>query len=110
MLLSSSSRLSPLLVSKSSDLTQNFGNPQIQDVGLWGRERVKKAAGEDPRVLDGHAMADWRAYQIADHIQNAGGFSLSRSAENTVWVPGRRNHNARLAFTSHTLELANRRR
>ncbi|MFG0863138.1 histidine phosphatase family protein [Pseudomonas sp. CJQ_13] len=45
-----------------------------------------------PRVLDGQAMADWRAYEIENHIQNGGGFSLSRSAGDAVWALGRRNH------------------
>lgn len=43
-----------------------------------------------PRALDGPAMADWRAYEIENHIQNAGGFSLSRSAGDAVWTLGTR--------------------
>lgn len=44
-----------------------------------------------PRVLDGKAMADWRTYEIENHIQNGYGFSLLRGADDAAWTLGRRN-------------------
>jgi broad specificity phosphatase PhoE len=62
-----------------------FSHGQYLNAVAWLLERK-------PRVLDGRAMADWRAYEIENHIQNAGGFSLSRSAGDAAWALGRRNH------------------
>lgn len=45
-----------------------------------------------PRVLDGQAMADWRSYEIENHIQNGGGFALSRGAGDVLWTLGRREY------------------
>lgn len=62
-----------------------FAHGQYLNAVAWLLERK-------PRVLDGQAMADWRAYEIANHIQNAGGFSLSRSAGDAGWALGTRDH------------------
>lgn len=43
-----------------------------------------------PQVLDSQAMADWRNYEIENHIQNGGGYSLSRKAGDTSWALGHR--------------------
>ncbi|MGY3284370.1 broad specificity phosphatase PhoE [Pseudomonas fulva] len=45
-----------------------------------------------PRVLDAQAMADWRSYEIENHIQNGGGFALSRDAGDVLWTLGGRNY------------------
>lgn len=65
-----------------------FSHGQYLNAVAWLLERK-------PRVLDGQAMADWRAYEIENHIQNAGGFSLSRSTGDAIWKLG-----ARVTLTS----------
>lgn len=62
-----------------------FSHGQYLNAVAWLLERK-------PEVLDGQAMADWRAYEIESHIQNAGGFSLSRSAGDAGWALGTRDH------------------
>ncbi|WP_347929178.1 histidine phosphatase family protein [Pseudomonas helvetica] len=42
-----------------------------------------------PLEVDGHAMLDWRQYEIANHVPNCQGFSLSRHADGKDWVLGR---------------------
>jgi broad specificity phosphatase PhoE len=62
-----------------------FSHGQYLNAVAWLLERK-------PQVLDGQAMADWRVYEIENHIQNAGGFSLSRSAGDAGWALGTRDH------------------
>lgn len=45
-----------------------------------------------PQLLDGHAMADWRRYEIGNHIPNCCGLSISRSAHDVAWTFGQRNY------------------
>ena len=62
-----------------------FAHGQYLNAVAWLLERK-------PRILDGQAMADWRAYEIENHIQNAGGFSISRCTGDAVWALGTRDH------------------
>ncbi|MNO29484.1 putative phosphoserine phosphatase 2 [compost metagenome] len=62
-----------------------FSHGQFLNAVAWLLERK-------PRVLDGQAMTDWRTYEIENHIQNGGGFSLSRSAGDAVWKLGNRDY------------------
>lgn len=42
-----------------------------------------------PQEIDGDAMLDWRKYEIANHIPNCQGLSLSRHTEGRGWGLGR---------------------
>lgn len=42
-----------------------------------------------PQEIDGDAMLDWRKYEIANHIPNCQGFSLSRHMDGRGWGLGR---------------------
>ncbi|WP_034048528.1 histidine phosphatase family protein [Pseudomonas aeruginosa] len=39
-----------------------------------------------PQEIDGDAMLDWRKYEIANHIPNCQGFSLSRHTDGWNWA------------------------
>ncbi|MBF8726763.1 histidine phosphatase family protein [Pseudomonas putida] len=43
-----------------------------------------------PNMLNGQAMSDWRSYEIEHHVQNAGGFILSKMASDDAWALGKR--------------------
>lgn len=45
-----------------------------------------------PQIIDGRAMADWRKYEIDNHIPNCFGFSISRSVPDAPWALGKRNY------------------
>lgn len=45
-----------------------------------------------PQLLDGRAMADWRRYEIDNHIPNCCGLSILRSAHDVAWTFGQRNY------------------
>ncbi len=55
-----------------------FSHGQYLNAVAWLLERK-------PRVLDVQAMADWRTYEIENHIRNGGGYSLSRRAGDIAW-------------------------
>jgi len=60
-----------------------FSHGQYLNAVAWLLERK-------PRAMDGQAMMDWRTYEIENHIDNGGGFSLSKKAGAISLVLGRR--------------------
>lgn len=60
-----------------------FSHGQFLNAVAWLLQRR-------PELLDGHAMTDWRKYEIENHIPNCCGFTLSQSAGDTAWTLGRR--------------------
>lgn len=56
-----------------------FSHGQFLNAVAWLLQRR-------PEILDGHAMTDWRRYEIENHIPNCCGFTLSQSACDTAWI------------------------
>ncbi|WP_145254335.1 histidine phosphatase family protein [Pseudomonas sp. DE0157] len=59
-----------------------FSHGQVMNTVRWLLEKR-------PQVIDGEAMLDWREYEIANHIPNCQGFSLSRHTDGRNWALGR---------------------
>lgn len=55
-----------------------FSHGQFINAVAWRIERM-------PEVLDEAAMADWRAYEIANHVPNCCGYILSKHADDAAW-------------------------
>lgn len=62
-----------------------FSHGQFLNAVAWLLQRR-------PELLDGHAMTDWRKYEIENHIPNCCGFTLSQSARDTAWILDGRNY------------------
>jgi probable phosphoglycerate mutase len=65
-----------------------FAHGQLINAVAWLIERM-------PQQIDGQAMADWREYDIANHVPNCGGYTLIKPAADAAWsvtilVPGGR--------------------
>lgn len=60
-----------------------FSHGQFLNAVAWLLQRR-------PELLDGHAMSDWRKYEIENHIPNCCGFTLFQSVGDTEWTLGRR--------------------
>lgn len=39
----------------------------------------------NPQNIDGPAMADWRQYEILNHVPNCGGYLLTRDVSEAYW-------------------------
>lgn len=59
-----------------------FSHGQVMNTVRWLLEKK-------PQVIDGEAMLNWREYEIANHIPNCQGFSLSRHTDGGSWALGR---------------------
>lgn len=59
-----------------------FSHGQVMNTVRWLLE-------EKPQEIDSRAMLDWREYEIANHIPNCQGFSLSRHTDGKNWALGR---------------------
>ncbi|AAN70025.1 MULTISPECIES: histidine phosphatase family protein [Pseudomonas] len=73
------------LAGHSAANTVVFSHGQFLNAVAWLLERR-------PQSLDRHAMADWRRYEIENHIPNGCGFYLSQSSTGAEWVLGHRNY------------------
>ncbi|MBX8486163.1 histidine phosphatase family protein [Pseudomonas cichorii] len=59
-----------------------FSHGQFINAVAWLIERK-------PQQIDGRAMADWRQYEIANHVPNCGECLLSKDADEAVWKVSR---------------------
>src|SRR5471030_2489881 len=39
-----------------------------------------------PQKIDGQAMAEWREYEITNHVPNCSGYTLSKSSDDADWT------------------------
>ncbi|MDF3926333.1 histidine phosphatase family protein [Pseudomonas putida] len=59
-----------------------FSHGQYLNTVRWLLEK-------QPQEIDADAMLDWRKYEVANHIPNCQGFSLSRHTDGRSWALGR---------------------
>ncbi|GLO12109.1 phosphoglycerate kinase [Pseudomonas putida] len=71
-----------LIAEHSANEIVVFSHGQYLNTVRWLLEKK-------PQVIDGEAMLDWREYEIANHIPNCQGFSLSRHTDGKNWALGR---------------------
>ena len=55
-----------------------FSHGQFINAVAWLIER-------NPQTIDGQAMAEWREYEIANHVPNCSGYTLTKHADGTGW-------------------------
>ena len=55
-----------------------FSHGQVINAVAW---LIKRR----PQILDGRAMADWREYEITNHVPNGGGYLLTKSLDDAAW-------------------------
>jgi hypothetical protein len=55
-----------------------FSHGQVINAVAWLIERR-------PQQIDGRAMADWREYEITNHVPNGGGYVLTKSSDDAAW-------------------------
>lgn len=55
-----------------------FSHGQFINAVAWLIERK-------PEAIDGRAMADWREYEITNHVPNCRGYLLTRHPDNAFW-------------------------
>lgn len=55
-----------------------FSHGQFINAVAWLIER-------QPTEIDSHAMVDWREYEIANHVENCGGYQLMYGQSDSGW-------------------------
>jgi hypothetical protein len=55
-----------------------FSHGQLINAVAWLIERR-------PQQIDSQAMADWREHEIANHVPNCGGYTLTKPADDAAW-------------------------
>ena len=55
-----------------------FSHGQLINAVAWLIER-------NPQTIDGQAMAEWREYEITNHVPNCGGYTLTQYPDDAGW-------------------------
>lgn len=58
-----------------------FSHGQLINAVAWLIER-------DPQAIDGQAMAEWRVYEITNHVPNCSGYKLTKHPDGAGWRVG----------------------
>lgn len=78
------------LVARAGHLLERLAEQQANDIVVYSHGQILNTVAwlleKNPQEIDGEAMLDWRRYEIANHIPNCQGFSLSRDVKGEDWA------------------------
>ena len=81
------------LVARSRHFLERLAEQQANDIAVFSHGQLLNTVAwlleKNPQEIDGEAMLDWRRYEIANHIPNCQGFSLSRDLKGEDWAISR---------------------
>lgn len=81
-------------VARAQDFLDRLEGHPASDIAVFSHGQFLNAVAwlleRSPLRLDNQAMADWRTYEIENHIRNGGGYSLSRKTGDAAWTLGNR--------------------
>lgn len=76
-------------ISRAQSLLDRLSDHPAQDIVVFSHGQLINAVAWliecTPQRIDGRAMADWREYEIANHVPNCSGYTLSKYREDTGW-------------------------
>lgn len=76
------------IIRAQSFLVQLAEHP-AQDIAVFSHGQFINAVAwlieRKPQDIDGRAMADWREYEITNHVPNCRGYLLTRHPDNAFW-------------------------
>lgn len=74
---------------RAQSFLDRLGKHPAQDVAVFSHGQFINAVAwlieRKPPCIDGQAMADWRAYEIANHVPNCCGYILSKHTDDAAW-------------------------
>ena len=83
-------------ISRAQSFLNRLAEHPAQDIAVFSHGQLINAVAwlieRNPQEIDGCAMADWREYEIANHVPNCGGCLLSKNPDEAAWKVNRPNH------------------
>ncbi|KAE9642630.1 histidine phosphatase family protein [Pseudomonas sp. PB103] len=76
-------------ISRAQSFLNRVTEHPAQDIAVFSHGQLINAVAwlieRNPQEIDGRAMADWREYEIANHVPNCEGCLLSKKPEEAAW-------------------------
>lgn len=76
-------------ISRAHSFLDRLAAHPAQDIAVFSHGQLINAVAWliecTPQRIDGCAMADWREYEITNHVPNCSGYTLSKYPEDTGW-------------------------
>lgn len=76
-------------IHRAKSFLDRLAEHPAQDVAVFSHGQVINAVAwlieRRPQQIDGRAMADWREFEITNHVSNGSGYVLTRSSDDTAW-------------------------
>ena len=80
-------------ISRAQSFLNRLAEHPAQDIAVFSHGQLINAVAwlieRNPQEIDGCAMADWREYEIANHVPNCGGCLLSKNPDEAAWKVNR---------------------
>lgn len=76
-------------IHRAQSFLDRLAEHPAQDIAVFSHGQVINAVAwlieRRPQQIDGRAMADWREYEISNHVPNGGGYLLTKSLDDAAW-------------------------
>ncbi|QXG47478.1 histidine phosphatase family protein [Pseudomonas viridiflava] len=76
-------------ISRARSLLDRLSDHPALDIAVFAHGQIINALAwlieRNPQSIDGPAMADWREYEIINHVPNCGGYTLTKTTDETTW-------------------------
>lgn len=76
-------------ICRAQSFLDQLAKHPAQDIAVFSHGQFINAVAwlidRKPLVIDGRAMADWREYEITNHVPNCCGYMLFKHSDDTAW-------------------------
>ena len=78
------------LVTRARAFLERLAEQSASDIVVFSHGQVMNTVRwllkEKPQEIDSRAMLDWRQYEMANHLSNCQGFSISKKCDGQPWA------------------------
>jgi len=76
-------------ISRAQSFLSRLADHPAHDIAVFSHGQLINAVAwlieRSPQEIDGRAMADWREYEITNHVPNCCGYKLTKHPDNAGW-------------------------
>lgn len=77
-------------ISRAQSFLHRLAEHPAQDIAVFSHGQLINAVAwlieRRSKQIDSQGMADWREYEIANHVPNCGGYTLTKPADDAAWI------------------------
>jgi hypothetical protein len=76
-------------IARAQSFLHRLAEHPAQDIAVFSHGQFINAVAwlieRKPQQIDSQAMADWREYEITNHVPNGGGYTLTKPEDDAAW-------------------------